>query len=74
MKRILTAVALVATLVIAPVQAQTVDQLLSQVKNGTLQKSKEAIDLERSFGSAGARKASIVAKLKGRSRRVGSAQ
>lgn len=64
MKRILTAVALAATLVIAPVQAQTVDQLLSQVKNGTLQKSKEAIDLERSFSSAGAGKAGIVAKLK----------
>lgn len=64
MKRILTAVALAATLVIAPVQAQTVDQLLSQVKNGTLQKSKEAIDLERSFSSAGAGKAGIVARLR----------
>ncbi|MFQ3243874.1 MAG: biopolymer transport protein ExbB [Arenicella sp.] len=64
MNRILTAVALAATLIIAPVQAQTVDQLLSQVKNGTLQKSKEAIDLERSFSSAGAGKAGIVAKLK----------
>lgn len=64
MKRILTAIALAATIVIAPVQAQTVDQLLSQVKNGTLQKSKEAIDLERSFASAGAGKASIVAKLR----------
>lgn len=64
MNRILTAVALAATLIIAPVQAQTVDQLLSQVKNGTLQKSKEAIDLERSFSSAGAGKAGIVARLR----------
>ena len=64
MKRILTAVALAATLVIAPVQAQTVDQLLSQVKNGTLQKSKSAIDLEKSFASAGGRKAAVVAKLR----------
>jgi biopolymer transport protein ExbB len=64
MKRILTAVALAATLVIAPVQAQTVDQLLSQVKNGTLQKSKQAVDLERSFSSAGAGKAGIVVKLR----------
>ncbi|MFT6407585.1 MAG: biopolymer transport protein ExbB [Arenicella sp.] len=63
MKRILTAVALAATFVLAPVQAQTVDQLLSQVKNGTLQKSKAAIDLEQRFRSAGAGKASIVAKL-----------
>ncbi len=64
MKRILTAVALAATLVIAPVQAQTVDQLLSQVKNGTLQKSKTAIDLEKSFRTAGPRKAAIVTKLR----------
>lgn len=64
MKRILTAVALAATLVIAPVQAQTVDQLLSQVKNGTLQKSKTALDLEKSFSTAGPRKAAIVAKLR----------
>jgi len=64
MKRILTAVALAATLVIAPVQAQTVDQLLSQVKNGTLQKSKAAIDLEKRFRSAGAGKAGIMAKLR----------
>jgi len=64
MKRILTAVALAATLVIAPVQAQTVDQLLSQVKNGTLQKSKAAIDLENRFRSAGAGKAGIVTQLR----------
>ena len=64
MKRILTAVALAATFVIAPVQAQTVDQLLSQVKNGTLQKSKSAIDLEKSFKSAGAGKAAIVNRLR----------
>ena len=64
MKRILTAVALAATFVIAPVQAQTVDQLLDQVKNGTLQKSKTAIDLEKRFKSAGAGKAGIVAQLR----------
>jgi len=64
MKRILTAVALAATFVIAPVQAQTVDQLLSQVKNGTLQKSKAAVDLEKRFRASGAGKASIVTKLR----------
>jgi biopolymer transport protein ExbB len=64
MNRILTAIALAATIVIAPVQAQTVDQLLSQVKNGTLQKSPAAVDLEKRFRSAGAGKASIVAKLR----------
>jgi len=64
MKRILTTVALAATFVIAPVQAQTVDQLLDQVKNGTLQKSQAAIDLEQRFASAGAGKAAMVAKLR----------
>jgi biopolymer transport protein ExbB len=63
MNRILTAIALAATLVFVPVQAQTVDQLLSQVKNGTLQKSKAAIDLEKRFSSAGAGKAAIIAQL-----------
>ncbi len=64
MKRILTAVALAATFVIAPVQAQTVDQLLNQVKNGTLQKSKAAVDLENRYRSAGAGKAAIVTQLR----------
>ncbi len=64
MKRFITAVALAATLSIAPAHAQTVDQLLAQVKNGTLQKSKAAVDLENRFRSAGAGKATIVAKLR----------
>lgn len=64
MKRILTTIALAATFVIAPVQAQTVDQLLSQVRNGTLQKSKAAVDLENRFRSAGAGKAAIVTQLR----------
>lgn len=65
MKRFITAAALIAaTLSIAPAQAQTVDQLLNQVKNGTLQKSKSAVALEKRFASAGASKAAIISKLR----------
>ena len=65
MKRFITAAALIAaTLSIAPAQSQTVDQLLNQVKNGTLQKSTAAANLEKRFRSAGAGKAAIVSQLR----------
>jgi len=64
MKRLLTAVAFIATIAIAPVQAQTIDQLLKQVKSGSIQKTKAAADLERRFASAGAGKAAIVNELR----------
>ena len=64
MKRLLTAAALltatIAATMAAPVQAQNLDQLLDQVKGGALQKSKEALDLEKRFRSAGAGKAAIL--------------
>jgi len=63
MKRLLTTAALLAAISIAPAQAQTVDQLLQQVKTGTLQKTQAATDMERTFGSA-ADKASVVANLR----------
>jgi len=66
-KRIIGAVALAAVLTLAPVMsasAQSVDQLLEQVKNGTLQKTKSAADMERRFRSAGAGKAAIVTNLR----------
>ena len=66
MKRFITAVALAATLSLAPASswAQSVDQLLDQVRSGNLQKTKVAADLEKRFRSAGAGKASMVASLK----------
>ena len=60
MKHLLTAVAIVATLAIAPVQAQTVDQLLAQVESGAIQKTKAAADLERKFASASAAQKSAI--------------
>lgn len=64
MKHLITAVAMAASVALAPVQAQTVDQILDQVKSGSLQKSKAAEDLEARFRSAGAGKAAIVANLR----------
>ena len=64
MMRIITLVAFVAALATAPVQAQSLDALLEQVKSGTLQKSKAATDMESRFQSAGAGKAGIVSSLK----------
>jgi biopolymer transport protein ExbB len=64
MKHLITAVAMAASVALAPVQAQTVDQILDQVKSGSLQKSKAAQDLEARFRSAGAGKAAIVANLR----------
>ena len=63
MKRLFTTAALLAALTIAPAQAQTVDQLLQAVKNGTLQKTKAASDYEKQFRSSG-NKASIVQALR----------
>lgn len=64
MKRLFSAVALAATLVIAPVQAQTVDDLLEQVKSGSLQKSASAKALEQRFKSAGAGKAAMLEQMR----------
>jgi biopolymer transport protein ExbB len=64
MKRLLIlAAALTAAIIIAPVQAQNLDQLLEQVRTGTLQKTKAAADLEKRFRGAGAGKAGIVSAL-----------
>ena len=66
MKRILLiAAALITAAAIAPVQAQTLDQLLDQVRTGSLQKTKAAADLEKRFRSAGAGKAAMVTALQG---------
>ena len=64
MKRIISAAVLMAAMVAAPVQAQNLDQLLQQVKSGSLQKSQAALDLEKRFQGAGAGKAGIVANMK----------
>lgn len=63
MKRLITAIALSATFALAPAQAQTVDQLLNDVKNGSLQKSPAATELENRFRAAGGGKAAILANL-----------
>ncbi len=64
MKRLLTAAAFAAAIIVAPAQAQNLDQLLDQVKSGALQKSKSAVDLEKRFRAAGGGKAGIVNELK----------
>ncbi len=64
MKRLLSAVALTAAFIAAPIQAQTVDQLLDQVKTGSFEKSAEAIELERRFASAGAGKVNLLQQLR----------
>jgi len=64
MKRLMTTVAVLATLACASVQAQSLDQLLKQVQSGSLQKSKTAVDLENRFRSTNAAaKAGIVSTL-----------
>jgi ABC-type tungstate transport system substrate-binding protein len=67
MKLLITKAALIlgAAMMIAPAQAQTVDQLLEQVRTGSLQKTQAATDLEARFASAGAGKAGIVSAWKG---------
>ena len=64
MKRFITALAFAATLSITPAYAQSVDDLLKQVKNGSLQKSAAAVNLEKKFRSAGGGKANILASLR----------
>lgn len=64
MKRLLSIAAL-AAVIAAPVQAQTVDQLLKQVESGSFQKSKSAADYEKRFRSAGAGKTALIQTLKG---------
>ena len=64
MKRLLSSAALLAAFVIAPVQAQSVDQLLNQVKSGSFEKSKEALDLEKRFAGAGAGKINLLQQLR----------
>jgi len=61
---VLATFALTLVLAIAPVQAQNLDQLLEQVRTGSLQKSKAATDAEKRFASAGSGKAAMVAALK----------
>ena len=63
MKRLFAVAALIAAFAISPVQAQNLDELLEQVKSGSLQKTKAATDLEQRFAGAGAGKASIVQGL-----------
>ncbi len=65
MKLLITKAALIfgAAMMIAPAQAQTVDQLLEQVRTGSLEKTQAAADLESRFASAGAGKAGIVSAL-----------
>ena len=71
MKRLLKSAALIAAFVIAPTfgfataQAQNLDQLLEQVRTGSLQKTKAAADLENRFRGAGAGKAAMVTALQG---------
>ena len=65
MKRFITAIALAATFSIAPAQAQSVDALLKAVKDGTLQKSSEAVNREKQFRAAsGASKTRMLAVLR----------
>ena len=64
MKRLLTCAALLAVVIVAPAQAQNLDQLLDQVKAGALQKSKAAVELEKRFRSAGAGKAGILNNMR----------
>ena len=69
MKRLNTITALIALFAAAllltagPAQAQNLDQLLEQVRSGSLQKTQDAIDLEKRFSAAGAGKAGIVSAL-----------
>ena len=64
MRRLLATAATVAALIASPVNAQTVDQLLEQVRSGDFEKSQAAIDMERRFAGAGAGKQAIVDQLR----------
>ncbi len=65
MKHLITTAALLLAFTVTPALAQSVDQLLEQVRTGSLQKTKAAADLEKRFRSAGAGKAGIVSNLRG---------
>ncbi len=64
MKRLFSSVALVATFIAAPVQAQSVDELLEQVRSGSFEKSEQAVALERRFAGAGAGKINLLQQLR----------
>jgi len=65
MKRLITIAAVAAaTIAFSPAQAQTLDQLLNQVRSGSLEKTKAAADMEKRFRSAGAGKEGIVNSLR----------
>lgn len=64
MKRLLSTVALAAAFITAPVQSQSVDELLNDVKSGAFEKSKEASALERRFSAAGAGKVNLLQQLR----------
>ena len=71
MKRLLISAAITAAFLVAPIvaistaQAQNLDQLLEQVRTGSLQKTKAAADMEKRFRGAGAGKAGMVTALRG---------
>ena len=65
MKSIISILALTLFTVAAIAQAKTTEQLLEQIKSGSLGKSQEAIDLENQFSSAGAGKAGLLTTLQG---------
>lgn len=64
MRRLLSTVALAAAFIAAPLHAQSVDQLLSQIKSGSFEKSAEATALEKRFASAGAGKVNLLQQLR----------
>ncbi|MEM7357491.1 MAG: MotA/TolQ/ExbB proton channel family protein [Pseudomonadota bacterium] len=65
MKQLITTAAIIisAALLATPAHAQSVDELLEQIRTGSLQKTKEAADLENRFRSAGNGKAAMVSAL-----------
>jgi len=64
MKRLLSLITVLACMSLQVVHADGLDQLLEQVRSGTLEKSKTASSLEKRFKTAGAGKASMVNSLK----------
>ena len=64
MKRLFSTAALIAALVSAPASAQTVDELLEQVRSGSFEKSEAATQMEQQFAAAGANKQAIVNQLR----------
>ena len=62
--KITASLVLALVILVAPVQAQSLDQLLQQIGSGSFQKSQAAKDLEKRFRSAGSGKAAMVSGLK----------